>query len=278
MIIYFNSGQLGNQIFQYQFLKKIKSQNEIIITSKCEYFLIFEYLKKDYIFLNKYFRVLFRNIFKFLSKLKLISSIVQKKETINGESVFIDDYIINKGFFKTIKIVEGFYQSEKFIFEKPKIKKVYIEKKENFFRNIPPHMTKVFVHIRKGDYINWTILGQKNPSLPLAYYKSAIIQLEKDLENPFFIFLSNDNNYIEKEFYFLKNKIISKNEVGVDLAIMKSCNNAVISNSTLSWWGVYMMDKKENILGPKYWLGWQSHIWYPIGIKLNFVSYITVKD
>lgn len=278
MIIYFSSGQLGNQIFQYEFLNGIRKKKEKVITSKCEYFDIFDYKKSEYIFLNKYLRFIVRRISNLLIKLQLATLIIQKKKIINNESVYVDDYMIYEGLLKFIKIVEGFYQSEKFITSKPIVREKYIKKKGEYLKDIPSNMSKVFVHVRRGDYTNWKILGKKNPSLSLAYYKSAIIQLQHELKNPFFIFLSNDSEYIENEFHYLENKKISTNEVAVDLAIMQSCENAIISNSTLSWWGIYLMQNKNIILGPKYWLGWQSEIWYPVGIKLSDIKYMTVKD
>jgi hypothetical protein len=98
-----------------------------------------------------------------------------------------------------------------------------------------------------------------------------------NLENPFFVFLSNDSEYIEKEFSYIKNKKISKNSVGVDIAIMRNCENAIVSNSTLSWWGINLITTRNKVIAPKYWLGWQSKVWYPKGIELDFVEYIDVK-
>lgn len=276
MIILFTAGQLGNQIFQYSFVDNIKNENEKIVTSKCEYFDIFEYEKSEYVFLNKYSRYIVRRVLKVLAKLRLISSIYQNKEVVDKHIVDADSYTYKKGLFSFVKIVDGFYQSEKFVGSMPKIDKKYIEKATNYLSDIPETFQKVFVHIRRGDYLEWQILGHKNPSLPLSYYKEAIIQLQKELENPFFIFLSNDSSYVDREFDYVQNKKISKNDVATDIATMQLCDSAIVSNSTLSWWGVNLMDNKSKIIGPKYWLGWQSSIWYPKGIKVDAVKYINI--
>ncbi len=277
MIILFTAGQLGNQVFQYGFADSIRNEYEKIVTSKCDYFDVFEYKQDDYIFLNKYIRFILRRILDIFVKLRLVSSVLQNRELINNYLVDVDSYTYKRGLFSFVKVVNGFFQSSKFINNTPKIKYEYIKKADEYLDNIPKDMQMVFVHIRRGDYLEWSILDKKNPSLPFSYYKAAIEQLESQLDNPFFVFLSNDSKYVEQEFGYIENKKVSKNKVGVDIAIMMSCENAVVSSSTLSWWGVNLIKTRNRIIAPKYWLGWQSEIWYPKGIELDFVEYIDVK-
>lgn len=276
MIVIFTAGQLGNQIFQYQFVNKL-TPNEKIITSKCDYFDIFDYDKSKYIFFNKYARFIFRRIMKFLAKLGLITSIVQDKSFINGYEIDQDSFTIKKGLIDSIKIVEGFFQSQNMVDLDVKVKDQHIQQAAEYLSDVPQEMQKVFVHIRRGDYLEWSVLGKKNPSLPLEYYKQSIDWFINNYDDPFFIFLSNDSDFVEKEFAYLTKKKISKNSVGVDFAIMTLCEDAIISNSTLSWWGANLMKSGSKIFAPKYWLGWQSDTWYPKGIKLNNIEYVKIK-
>ena len=52
---------------------------------------------------------------------------------------------------------------------------------------------------------------------------------------------------------------------------------AIISNSTFSWWGVFL-NKKDNLLvyAPKYWLGYTNKKEYPNGIMCNKWKWINV--
>ncbi|SVA70316.1 uncharacterized protein METZ01_LOCUS123170, partial [marine metagenome] len=88
MLIFLAGGRIGNQIFQYVFLKTIQDNNEKIIVSG------FEELKEvfeinDFINLNKdnrwirffLFRIC-RPVLYFLSNKRVISSITIKHETI----------------------------------------------------------------------------------------------------------------------------------------------------------------------------------------------------
>lgn len=277
MVFLFTAGQLGNQIFQYEFVKKL-GYKEKIVTSKCEYFNIVEYDKKEYFFVNKYTRFILRRVLKYFVNIELITYIKQDQYFINGYEIENDTYSEKKGLLKSIKLIEGFYQSNKFVNNDVQIKKELIIKAKEFLSPIPINSQKIFVHIRRGDYLDWTILGNKNPSLPLSYYKESIHWFIENYNNPYFIFLSNDYKFVEKEFSYIENKIISRNNVSIDFTLMLLCENAIISNSTLSWWGVFLMKKKKNIFAPNYWLGWQSEVWFPKGIELDFVNYKNILE
>lgn len=277
MIIFFSAGQLGNQVFQYQFINKIDN-NEKIITSFCEYFNYFNYDKKRYVFINKYFRFFLRRILKLLANLRIITYLKQDKVMVNGMEVYSDTYSYKKGILSSIKLFEGFFQSQKFINSKIALNEQYLQKAKEYMSDIPSNNEIVFIHVRRGDYLDWSVLGKKNPTLPLEYYKKQINWFLEKYENPFFIFLSNDPQFIEVNFSYLTNKKISQNSVGVDLAIMQICNNAILSNSTLSWWGAYLMKSKKKIFAPKFWLGWQSKKWYPIDIQLDCIEYVDILN
>ena len=89
--------------------------------------------------------------------------------------------------FNFVKIVDGFYQTSSFIKNAPTIRDTYIQKANEYLKDIPKKNIKIFVHIRRGDYLEWSVLGKKNPSLPLAYYKNQIDWFILNYDNPFFI-------------------------------------------------------------------------------------------
>ncbi len=270
MKIFFAEGRLGNQIFQYVFLKTIQKDNEKIIVSG------FEDLKevfeiKDMVNLNKKNRWMRFFIFRlslpiltYLSDKEIISSIA-----INHEKVF-DKYRresnisdINKGLISKIVFVKlGFFQSERFfkkeIANKLIIKDIYLTKASQVLSNISNNNHKIFIHIRRGDYKDYTIYG-KSTLLPLSYYKQLIEWFLINRKNCFFIFLSDEPEFIEKEFEYIEKKLIStENYFGVDLSIMTLCDSAILSPSSFGWWGSYLMKKRDIVFAPKYWLGFNS--------------------
>jgi len=139
-----------------------------------------------------------RKILRLVGNMKLFDYYEQKYTYTH-----MDEYIYKKGLFNFIKIINfGYYQSEKFfdksIRNKLKIKDKYLEKAKEI---IKPYKCKnlISVHIRRGDYVE---LGG---NLPKEYYEKSINYFKKKLEDSFFIFLSDDIEWVKKEFSYLKN-------------------------------------------------------------------------
>lgn len=99
----------------------------------------------------------------------------------------------------------------------------------------------------------------------------------KNRNNSFFVFLSDTPNFIEKEFNYIENKIIScKNEHGTDMVIMTKCNSAVLSPSSFGWWGAYLMKNRDTVFAPQYWLGFNSGIEFQDNCVGEFMQKVTV--
>ena len=79
-------------------------------------------------------------------------------------------------------------------------------------------------------------------------------------------------------FNDIENKVIFSNEIGVDFAVMILCKSGIISNSSFSWWGAYLMKERYQVFAPKYWMGYKSHKEYPKGIHTEKFSFIDVFD
>jgi hypothetical protein len=273
--LFLAEGRIGNQIFQYVFLKTIQDNNEKIIVSG------YDELKEvfdinDFTNLNKNNRLIrfflikiCRPILYFLSDIRVISSIIIKHETIlnnyTRESTTFDSI---QGIVKRITFIKiGFFQSEIF-FDKTltneiKFKKIFLMKAAELLNNIPNNYHKIFVHVRRNDYKNYTVYGQST-LLPMSYYKDQIEWFIQNRKDCFFIFLGDDTKTLSEEFQYVENKIISSNNhFGTDLAIMTQCNSAILSASSFSWWGSYMMRERDTVFAPKFWLGFRSKIEYP---------------
>ena len=82
-------------------------------------------------------------------------------------------------------------------------------------------------------------------------------------ENCFFILLGDDTKLLLDEFCYIEDKMISSNNhYGTDLAIMTQCNSAILSPSSFGWWGSYLMEERDTVFAPKYWLWFRSKIEY----------------
>lgn len=275
MILFLADGRLGNQLFQYAFLKTVQKKNEKIIVSGFEELIeVFEIegianINKKNRFLKFLLYKCLRPILNFLSDINILSSLAVQHEKVLGEyrreSTTVNR---NNGRLRSLTFVKlGFFQSEAF-FDKSvvspiRIKNNYIDDANKFLCGIPKNSHKVFIHIRRGDYKDFHVYG-KSTLLPMSYFKQQIEWFKNNKANSFFIFLSDDCEFIENEFAELEDKIISiNNDAGTDFAIMTCCNSAILSPSSFGWWGSYMMEYRDIVFAPKYWLGFNSKKEYP---------------
>jgi len=284
MIIFLSDGRLGNQLFQYAFLNTIAKEKEIILTANMEQLVdkfeignkFFRHLKlgKFSLFFTK--KILKPYFLQLLVKMRIFSYIKQERNEIS----VLPSYKEKNGFLPITLVETNFFQSESFFDNEKvnfKIKERYIQEAEEFFQSTPKDTTNIFVHVRRGDYIFESYLGEQGIELPKEYFEKAIEEIAKDIENPFFIFLSDDPGYVECCFKDLENKIVSKNSMATDLAIMNLCEYGVVSNSSFSWWGAYMMQSRKKVIFPKYWYGWKQKIESHIGIQPTWSEVIEVE-
>ena len=274
MLIFFSEGRLGNQLFQYAFLNAQAKDDEIIfsfnMTDLIQFFEIentnFKQITPNR-YLTFFIRLFVRGVFlKFLVWLKIISFLRQDR---NLTSV-LPSYNISKGFLPITLVNTDFFQSEKFFSEKKlniSLKSKYVIKAKSFLNSIPNGYNKIFIHVRSGDYKSEKYLGQVGIDLPINYYFNAIEIIKSKFSKPFFIFLSDDVDYVTYCFAKVPNKIISKNSLAVDMGIMSLCDGGICSNSSFSWWGAYFMNSKQSIIMPKYWYGWKQKIDSHVGIQ-----------
>jgi hypothetical protein len=278
MILFFAAGRLGNQLFQYAFLKTIAKENEKIVATNMEQFIDKFDIRNKYfkhISFGKYGRFVIRKFVEpFLMlcvRLRLLCYVIQDSA--------LPTFREQKGLLPIRFVETNFFQSEKF-FDKTKIdfkiKDKYIEDAKSFLSQISDEYTKIFVHVRRGDYIFESYLGIQGIDLPKSYFEKAIDEIKKEVENPFFVYLSDDSGYVECCFKDIQNKIVSKNSMATDLAIMSLCEYGIVSNSSFSWWGAYLMHNRKKVIMPKYWFGWKSKIESHIDIQPQWAQLMEV--
>ena len=173
MILFLSDGRLGNQLFQYAFLNTIAKENERILTASMEQFVDKFEIKNSNFFhkkLGKYALFFIRKILKpyilkALVELKLISYI---KQDISETSA-LPSFTRTKGILPITLVETNFFQSETF-FDKNKIdfsiKERYVKEAREFLAQAPIECTKIFVHVRRGDYIFESYLGIQGIELP----------------------------------------------------------------------------------------------------------------
>jgi hypothetical protein len=286
MIFFFGDGRLGNQLFQYVFIRSMCHPSHTVVSYNFEDIsALFDSVSNVINIRNKYLRYALRKfllpIMHGLARLRLISSF--KVNTYNEQGFTVPDTTFTKttGLFPVVYVYPCFAQSETFFSDveanRLTIKKTFLDKAEQFLAAIPEKHTKVFLHIRRTDYITFEVLGKPGVDLPLSYYQNAIRHYEEIISDPFFVFLTDDAQYVNNAFQDIPNKVVSNNSMFVDYAIITLCEYGVMSNSSFCWWAAYMMKNRKHVFAPKYWLGWKSQAEYHKGTTPSFAEIVEVN-
>lgn len=113
----------------------------------------------------------------------------------------------------------------------------------------------VSLHVRRGDY---TLTEEGKIVLPIAFYEKAIAFFQERYVNPVFFIFSDDIAYTRAHLpagisavFVDHNNDSSAHE---DLRLMSSCHDHIIANSSFSWWGAWLNQRKNKVVfAPKYW-------------------------
>lgn len=282
LIIFFEYGRLGNQLFQYAAIKSLypnyrlilfgfSSLDKLIETNNTQ--IISDKSKIGYL-LKRAIRI----SLNILSKIKLFNCI--SEEVLYGKH----NIKLKRGLYKNIIYIKsGNFQSKKYLDEnllkEILIKDSVIKEAELFLLGlkIKPTEVKFFIHIRLGDYL-WRKPGE-SPAMSIDWYKKAIKKIKKIYPQAYFIVLSDDIEYVnsalcrqENLYFFHKNEI-------TDIALMTLCNGGILSASSYSWWAAYFARKKYPnglYLAPEYWMGYWKKEWEPSQeIKVDWIDYLS---
>jgi hypothetical protein len=274
-ITLYMQGGIGNQLFQffaaYSYAKKF---NRDLIVNIDKYagdkwssdagVEIHNIVSNMKIEKNSIYTLLFnKNKFLTIIAIKLREKFLFKGEVYKDKKLFTyDDEFMKSNVFNGLV---GYFQSpiyfEKYTDDIKSMINLSISSKtsKNFLNKIKSFDNTVAIHYR--DYADPSS-GSKSVQMmmgdtPINYYKDAIFEIEKKIQNPKYFIFSNNIKTARKKFkgidnieYFeYKSEIIWE-----DMALMSRCEHNIICNSTYSWWSAYLNDNKDKIvITPKTW-------------------------
>lgn len=287
MIHVFIRGRLGNQLFQYAFIRNLQINNP---GTKVVYHFDEVYsggdasngwvnslrwfntvgIKEENLSVSFSFiqRVLLRLYWgKYPHNGSLTKKNQYQRRWISILSRF-GLFYLDLGFFsfpKKIKyetVVLGNFECEKYFNE---IKDILVEeiqptypiKKKNLtLYNLIKSNNSVCISIRRGDFVENKLFKKVHNVCTQEYYMKAIERIKSKIENPVFFFFSDDIDWVKNN---IKIDYPCYYEDGNDpvwekLRLMYSCKHFIISNSSFSWWAQYLGRNKEKIVvAPSKW-------------------------
>lgn len=271
MIIVYLQGGLGNQMFQYAFGKHLSlitgrpllldashfgkiAENETPRSFQLSQWSATHQLctERDLEFLkHKQNPSIFERI---LRKINIDKSYY----TIN-DSTAIDLKAIHNA---DLVFLHGYFQNENYFIENRElISKEFKPAKPIEFPYSKENNT-VSIHVRRGDYISNDKAAQHHGVCGVEYFFNAIKTIEEKIDQPKFIFFSDDIEWCKATFSKLSNTIFIEPRTNSlecdDLYWMSQCAHHIISNSSYSWWGAWLNNSEEKIvIAPSKWVASQ---------------------
>jgi hypothetical protein len=105
----------------------------------------------------------------------------------------------------------------------------------------------VAVHVRRGDYLVESAIG----CLGSSYYERAMDIMRERLNNPLFVFFSDDIPWCKQTFsgesaFFCEQAPWDKDYL--QLYLMSQCRHQIVANSSFSWWGAWLNQNPGKII------------------------------
>ena len=256
--------RLGNQLFQYAFIKSLSKKlgTLFFINDKFEKFVAADYFILDGY--NPLKNLVYRAYFK-LKKAGLTKSLQSVGVNSSAELAKLADNEIYSGYFQSAGYFENIAGNLP----------AYINLKQRYRAQFNAKYGDVFagnkiiaIHVRRGDYLNlndWWLqnLGSNNLTLPVNYYLDSLAQI-KNSHTYKIIFVSDDIEFVKTNFGQVKNADFISDEMIVDFQVLMNADICITSNSSFSWWAAYLNQKKNKlIICPQYWLGFKIAKEYP---------------
>ena len=258
-------GGLGNQLFQVSAAFELAKKHKMI--------LILLYKKEYHKFMthNKSEDEFMKTIFSYFNYTYYENIDTSKVIIYNEKNCFdYDPNIINKN---NDYLINGYFQNKKYIPDNSDLLLIFKNDEicNRLLLEYPLLNDSFFIHIRIGDY-------SKNSNLYYLdkdyYYKKAIDFILERIDNPHFIVLSDDIEFV-KTFSVLKdiNKTIITDMDTLDsLYLMSLCKNGgICANSTFSGWASKLNNNiNKIIICPKQWININYSYEIPFDYTISF--------
>ncbi len=185
---------------------------------------------------------------KFLHRKRIVIADFRKSHKNLGEiNANQDIYLIGWGDFNIVKEVLPEMRARfTFNFEITRqiaeVKKIILEK------------NSVAVHVRRTDFLDPKISSFAIGICSDVYYRNAINHIKEEVENPYFIFFSDDIEYVKENMGTENSYYVEGNAGYEDFYLMSLCKHFILANSTFSFWAAILNDiKNKTVCVPEYW-------------------------
>ena len=256
-----NEGRLGNQIFQYAFIRGLaaKAGYDWMIppdgSDRFDNYGLFE-------------------CFELTGCEKTGEGRYQTlecRDTLFHPEIFADakDNINYSGTYQTEKYFEHI-DSE--LRKDLTFQKGYLNPCQEFIDSLGGRDNCIFLHVRKGnpnvtgrrgEKWSYQMLQDYHPLCKKEYYIEALKQFPEDknviIVSDLIDWCKRQDWLQEDRFYFSDSSYETFGDGAsvpyIDLCLMSLCGGAIIANSSLSWWGAWLQNNTGKVIAPDPWYG-----------------------
>jgi hypothetical protein len=267
-------GGLGNQLFQYAFVEKLKSMGKDVKVDLSVYEDTPEGTTvRDSIYdmLNTKYEIATQEEIDSLFKRDIWSKI-WRRISKNANAYYENEPSYKPEILKrTSGYLVGYWQSEKYfkdmrsrIVEAFDFSEMMKDGDAAILDDQESDTESVALHIRGGDYLNNLNAGTFGGICTKEYYCKAIEYIAQKIKNPKFYIFTNDKEYAKKivnavldstgesiNYQFVEGN--DESHAYIDLVLMSKCKHHILANSSFSWWGEYLSDQSGITIAPSKW-------------------------
>ena len=275
MIYVLCSGGLGNQMFQYALYRSLifAGKQAVFDTSYYKHETVHSGYEIEKCFgikvgedKNDHFNVVWKFFYSLMARTKKYSfyNIIME----NPQKILDINFVQNKA------VLFGYWQSENY-FKTLKneliseLKFQNISEKSQIMARKMRKENSIAIHVRRGDYLKTTQymnLSETN------YYNRAIDYINEHITNPQYYVFSDEIDWCKKNMKLPQDKTTYVDfNTGTrsyeDMYLISCSKNAILANSSFSWWAGYL-GKHDIVIRPsKYKVNWskeQDDMLYPV--------------
>lgn len=276
MLITRINGGIGNQLFQYAFIRSLALKLKRKFVLDLSWYRDFEKYedtknpnsatKREFILNNfnikeNYLSPIYLSISHRLKKYPQISNLPLLKyfryTTINEDEFELNKIPNNgniylRGYWQNLRLFTEFSDLIKNEFTL----KEKLSNESQLFLNKINTVNGISIHIRRGDLLSRPVAVKDQPYSSDEYYYEGIEKIKERESNPELFIFSDDIEWVENNVNFdlPATYINSKGPDHEHFYLMSCCNHNIITNSTFSWWAAWLNKyERKIVISPKWW-------------------------
>lgn len=280
LVVFFESGRLGNQLLQYSVIRN-RFSGRLLFFGGSSLRKAVPCRRTWFVSRRLPWRALVKAAAWTVDLLTAVGIVGEAREVREGEECRLE---VRPGRWKGVLCVrQSFFQHA--AFEKDfeaamEIDGGALREATDFVSARCAGRKPLFLHVRRGDYLRYP--SPESPAaLPHEWIEQAVARLRELYPDSVLFICTDDPDWVRQ--YFVEGEQVvycNRGELG-DLAVMASCEGGVLSPSSYSWCAAFLARKamaKQGRLGhflaPRYWIGHRAHQWYPAGFRFPWITYV----